>query len=117
MSAPSLRAVPTQEISVARVAADARRAETAAHDLASRLESLADEIISLIGQITAAASKPTGAQSVMLTPEEAAESLRVSRTVVFTLIKSGTLRSVRIGNSRRIPTAALADYAESLSKE
>lgn len=52
--------------------------------------------------------------NVLLTAEEAAESLRVSRTVVYALIKNGELRSVKIGSSRRIPVAALDEYVDSL---
>lgn len=52
--------------------------------------------------------------SVLITAEEAAESLRVSRTVVYGLMRNGDLRSVKIGSSRRIPIGALDEYVASL---
>jgi len=56
----------------------------------------------------------TAAAPVLLRPEEAADALRVGRTTVFELIKSGDLRSIKIGHLRRIPVAALADYVAKL---
>lgn len=53
--------------------------------------------------------------TLLLTPEEAAEELRVSRRTIFDLLKSGALESVLLGyRSRRIPRAALLAYIESL---
>lgn len=51
---------------------------------------------------------------MLLTPEEAAASLSVSRSRVYELIATGALESVRIGVSRRIPADALADYVAEL---
>jgi excisionase family DNA binding protein len=51
---------------------------------------------------------------VLLRPEEAADALRIGRTKVFELIRTGELRSVKIGNLRRVPPGALADYVASL---
>lgn len=48
------------------------------------------------------------------TPEGAAETLGLSRTKIFSLIKSGELRSVKIGRARRIPTEALEEYVARL---
>lgn len=50
----------------------------------------------------------------MLTAEEAAEALSLGRTTVFGLIRSGELRSVKIGRARRIPAAAIDAYVASL---
>jgi excisionase family DNA binding protein len=52
---------------------------------------------------------------LLLTPEEAAERLSVGRSRIFELIASGQLRSVRLGASRRIPTAALVEFVNELS--
>ncbi|ASO17950.1 excisionase family DNA binding protein [Actinoalloteichus hoggarensis] len=49
--------------------------------------------------------------------EEAAVILSIGRTRVFGLINSGELRSVRIGGSRRVPRAALAEFLRSLESE
>jgi excisionase family DNA binding protein len=52
--------------------------------------------------------------AVLLKVEEAAELLRVGRTTVYALIKSGELASVPVGRLRRIRPADLAAYADSL---
>jgi len=52
---------------------------------------------------------------LLLTVEEAAESLRLSRTAIFALIKSGELDSVQIGHRRRISLSALTAYVAALS--
>jgi len=56
-------------------------------------------------------------EKLLLTVEEAAALLSLGRTSVFGLIKSGALRSVRIGRSRRVPREAVRDYAASLVAE
>nr|WP_322786040.1 helix-turn-helix domain-containing protein [Nakamurella lactea] len=43
----------------------------------------------------------------MLTAEEAAEALGLSRTAVFAMIRSGELQSVKIASRRRIPLTVL----------
>jgi excisionase family DNA binding protein len=50
----------------------------------------------------------------MLTVEEAAKALRLSRTKVFALLKDGSLRSVKIGRSRRVPVSALEAFIAKL---
>jgi excisionase family DNA binding protein len=54
-------------------------------------------------------------EKLLLTPEEAAEALSVGRTKVYQLIGEGTLRSVRIGKCRRVPTSALVELVEELT--
>lgn len=49
--------------------------------------------------------------------EEAAKVLGIGRTRTFKLIARGELRSVRIGTSRRVPAAALAEYVERLCQQ
>jgi excisionase family DNA binding protein len=56
-------------------------------------------------------------QPLLFRPEEAAERLSVSRTMVFELIRSGRLRSVKIGGARRISSQALADFVAELERE
>ena len=43
--------------------------------------------------------------------------LRLSRTVVYELIRSGRLRSVKEGRARRITVAAIRDYIALLEEE
>jgi len=43
--------------------------------------------------------------------------LRLSRTVVYELIRSGRLRSVQQGRARRVPATAIRDYIALLESE
>jgi excisionase family DNA binding protein len=52
---------------------------------------------------------------VLLRPEEVAKTLAIGRTAVFELIRTGELRSVKIGKSRRIPADAVVEYVAGLS--
>ena len=54
------------------------------------------------------------ASRLLLTPEEAAEVLRVGRTTVYALMKGGDLRAVHIGRSCRISQAELDRYVRRL---
>lgn len=45
-----------------------------------------------------------------LTVTEAGQVLRVGCNVAYELVRSGQLRSVRVGKNIRIPRDALADY-------
>ena len=54
-------------------------------------------------------------EPVLLRPEEVAAALGVGRTAVFELIRTGELRSVKIGKSRRIPTEAVREFVAGLS--
>jgi len=55
------------------------------------------------------------APKLLLTVEEAAERLGIGRTTTFALIRTGALRSVRIGRLRRVRTTDLDSYAASLT--
>jgi excisionase family DNA binding protein len=46
--------------------------------------------------------------------EEAAEALRVSRSVVYELIRSGRLRTVKVGARRLVPVSALSECLDAL---
>jgi excisionase family DNA binding protein len=62
-------------------------------------------------------STSSAVEHVLYTPEEAAEALRLGRSKVYYVIRSGALRSVKIGGSRRIPVAALCLFIDSLAEE
>jgi excisionase family DNA binding protein len=54
------------------------------------------------------------AEPMLLTPEKAATVLRVGRTTVYPLMKSGDLHAVHIGRSCRLPRAKLQRYVDRL---
>jgi excisionase family DNA binding protein len=56
-------------------------------------------------------------EKLLLSPAEAAVHLSIGRSKVYELIRLGQLRSVKIGTSRRIPQAALADFIAALIEE
>jgi excisionase family DNA binding protein len=58
----------------------------------------------------------TADDQLLFTPEDAGAKLKIGRTRMFALLKSGELQSVKIGRSRRIPAAALTDYVERLTQ-
>ncbi|MGE3960597.1 MAG: helix-turn-helix domain-containing protein [Dehalococcoidia bacterium] len=48
-------------------------------------------------------------------PDEVAELCSVSRSTVYEAMKTGALRFVKIGASRRIPREAIGEYLSSLA--
>jgi excisionase family DNA binding protein len=54
---------------------------------------------------------------VLYRPTQAARVLNLSRSVVFDLLRTGRLRSVKEGRLRLIPASAIRDYVELLEKE
>jgi excisionase family DNA binding protein len=55
-----------------------------------------------------------GVNQLLLTVEEAAGVLAVSRRKLYGLLQAGELESVRLGSCRRIPAGALVEYVERL---
>ncbi|MEH1017365.1 helix-turn-helix domain-containing protein [Micromonospora sp. CPCC 206060] len=51
---------------------------------------------------------------VVLTIEQAAERLGIGRTTMYTLIKTGQIRTVTIGRLRRVPAFCLDEYVRNL---
>jgi len=58
--------------------------------------------------------KEYGVPPVLYRVDEAAEALRLSKSRIYELIRSGRLRTVKEGRRRLVPVAALADYVASL---
>ncbi|WP_152363826.1 helix-turn-helix domain-containing protein [Microlunatus speluncae] len=56
-------------------------------------------------------------QQLMYRVTEAAHVLRLSRSAIYELIRSGQIRSVTVGRSRRITHNALTEYIERLEEE
>jgi len=63
-----------------------------------------------------AQAEPTAQHDVriVLTVEEAAQRLGVGRSLMYALVTSGAVESIRIGRLRRIPTDALTTFVASL---
>jgi len=53
--------------------------------------------------------------AALLKPEETASMMRVSRTKVYDLMRTGKLRSIKVDGLRRIPREAIAEYVDSQS--
>ena len=51
-------------------------------------------------------------EQVLLKPEEAARALSLGRSKVYELLASGSLESITIGKSRRIPADALRRWVD-----
>jgi excisionase family DNA binding protein len=56
-------------------------------------------------------------EKVLLTVEEAAEALNISRSKLYELLQSQELGSVKIGKVRRIPTDAVHEYVAALRRD
>ncbi len=56
-------------------------------------------------------------QSELLTVPEAAQRLRISKWMLYNLIRSRRLRTVRIGNRRLVRVSAIAAYLAELEGE
>jgi excisionase family DNA binding protein len=54
---------------------------------------------------------------LVFTVEEAADRLGVGRTVMYALVSSGAVESVRIGRLRRIPADALVTFLDALRRD
>ena len=59
----------------------------------------------------------SGLPVLLVRPEDAARVLGVGRTKVYELMRSGGLRSVRVGGLRRIPVTALDEFVARLEEE
>ena len=56
-------------------------------------------------------------EQLMYRPAEAAQMLGMGRTAIFALIKSGRLRSVKLGGARFISAEALRAFVRDLEQE
>ena len=99
--AESKQAIPTH------VRTAARNAERAAVELVTQLGHLTDKLEVLASLQT---RSQEAAPALMLTPEQAADALAISRSAVYALLRCGQLKSVKIGACRRVPADALDQY-------
>lgn len=56
-------------------------------------------------------------EKLLLTTGEAAKQLGIGRSTLYDLIRSGKLRTVKIGRRRLVPATALTDVIETLTEE
>lgn len=59
----------------------------------------------------------SGTVPQLLRVDEACRVLSLSRTVIYELIRSGRLRSVKQGRTRLVPASAIAEYVALLERE
>ncbi len=59
----------------------------------------------------------SGVTRFLLSVDEAAQSLHISRVSIYRLLKRGELCSVKIGGLRRISVAALQAYVQKLEEQ
>lgn len=57
------------------------------------------------------------ARPVLYRVSDVVQVLNLSRTVIYDLIRTGRLRTLNEGRSRRIPAAAITDYVALLERE
>jgi excisionase family DNA binding protein len=56
-------------------------------------------------------------ERVLLTVPEVAEALQVGRCMVYDLIRTGRLESVKIGKLRRVRPEALREFTQRVAEE
>ena len=67
--------------------------------------------------VTAKDDGPGKAPKLLLRIEEAAEQLGIGRSLMYRLVLSGAIESVRLGRLRRIPTECLGEHVRRLRDE
>jgi excisionase family DNA binding protein len=86
-----------------------------AQSLQRLVTELAERVDLLTDELAAVTAPPAATPAALLTVEQAADQLGISRSRVFTLVRDGRLRSVKLGASRRIPRAAIDELVEGLA--
>jgi len=56
-------------------------------------------------------------ERLLLRPQEAAELMGIGRSKVYELLSDGTLPSVRVGHSVRVPLEGLRQWVEERAQE
>ena len=66
---------------------------------------------------TAESAEPRISQKELYRVTEAMALLSIGRSVIYELLRSGRLRSVREGRTRLIPASAISEYVALLERE
>ncbi|KOT92089.1 excisionase [Streptomyces rimosus subsp. pseudoverticillatus] len=61
--------------------------------------------------------RPTTVEPIFYKVSDAERVLRLSRTVIYSLMRTGRLRTVKEGRARLIPASAIHEYAALLERE
>jgi excisionase family DNA binding protein len=69
------------------------------------------------GKMIMKSQDSTHIPAVLYRVNEAAEAMRLSRSMIYELIRSGRLRTVQVGRRRLVPVQALTDYVDALGGE
>jgi excisionase family DNA binding protein len=56
-------------------------------------------------------------QPILVTVQEAATMLSIGRTAAWELVRKHTIKSIKIGRTRRVPVAAIQEYIEHLLED
>jgi len=59
-------------------------------------------------------AKHSNVTPVVYTVDEAARALRISRSVIFELIRSDQLHTVKLGRRRLVPVKSLHEFVEAI---
>ena len=65
--------------------------------------------------MSASPAGDVGVPVVLLSVDEASRALRLSRSMLYELIRSGRLRTVKQGRRRLVPVVALTEYVDALA--
>lgn len=85
--------------------------------LLARAEAIAngqENVPELVVEETPEVTLPAGAESELLTFDEALAALKVRRTKMYALLRSGALKAVKIGKLWRIERTAIKEYLDSI---
>ena len=85
---------------------------------ADRQQLVHEAVSALVSALIAATIEPTprpNAPDRLLSVDEAARALGIGRSVLYGLIASGRVRSVKVGRRRLIPSSAVAGYIAELA--
>ncbi len=83
--------------------------------MSDRLAAALAELVEAIREEARADVVDANAPDRLLSVAEARATLNIGHALIYDLIGSGRLRSIRVGRRRLIPATALADYIAGLA--